>query len=67
MMKKLILMRHAKSAWNTDAPSDHARPLNERGRKSAPLIAKKLKELNLQVFKLKLIEFSIKRVYVRQK
>ena len=45
-MKKLILMRHAKSAWNTDAPSDHARPLNERGRKSAPLIAKKLKELN---------------------
>ena len=44
-MLKLILMRHAKSAWNTDAPSDHARPLNPRGRKSAPLIAEKLKDL----------------------
>ena len=45
-MKKLILMRHAKSAWNTNAPTDHARPLNERGRKSALLIANKLKELD---------------------
>ena len=31
----LILTRHAKSAWGTSAPSDHARPLNKRGRKSA--------------------------------
>lgn len=31
----LILTRHAKSAWDTDAPSDHARPLNPRGVQSS--------------------------------
>lgn len=31
----LILTRHAKSSWDSNAPSDHARPLNKRGRKSA--------------------------------
>lgn len=35
MTHRLILTRHAKSAWDTPAPSDHARPLNKRGRKSA--------------------------------
>ena len=35
-MKKLILMRHAKSDWNTDAKSDRDRPLNKRGRRDAP-------------------------------
>lgn len=34
-MKTLILMRHAKSDWSTGAESDHARPLNKRGRASA--------------------------------
>lgn len=34
--RRLALMRHAKSAWNTDAPTDHARPLNKRGRRDAP-------------------------------
>ncbi|AWI84386.1 phosphoglycerate mutase [Alloyangia pacifica] len=33
-MKRLILMRHAKSDWSVGMP-DHARPLNPRGRKSA--------------------------------
>ena len=37
--RRLILMRHAKSAWNTDAPTDHARPLNKRGRRDAPRVA----------------------------
>ncbi|KIC11662.1 phosphoglycerate mutase [Leisingera sp. ANG-M1] len=40
----LILTRHAKSAWDTNVPSDHARPLNKRGRRSAPAIAAWLKE-----------------------
>ncbi len=31
----LILTRHAKSSWETDAPSDHARPLNTRGVRSS--------------------------------
>lgn len=34
-MKRLILMRHAKSDWSGGASSDHDRPLNPRGRKSA--------------------------------
>jgi phosphohistidine phosphatase len=34
----LILSRHAKSAWGTEAPSDHARPLNKRGRRSAEVL-----------------------------
>jgi phosphohistidine phosphatase len=38
-------MRHAKSDWNSDAPSDHARPLNKRGRHDAPRIARRLAKL----------------------
>jgi len=34
-MKRLILMRHAKSDWSGGATGDHDRPLNARGRKSA--------------------------------
>ena len=34
-MKRLILMRHAKSAWDDPLLEDHARPLNGRGRVSA--------------------------------
>jgi phosphohistidine phosphatase len=39
-MKKLVLLRHAKSSWDDPAMEDHDRPLNKRGRKSAPLIAR---------------------------
>ncbi len=35
-MKRLILMRHAKSDWNHPNLSDHDRPLNKRGRCAAP-------------------------------
>ena len=45
MKRRLILMRHAKSAWDTDAPSDHARPLNKRGRRDAPRIGQRLSDL----------------------
>lgn len=33
--RRLILTRHAKSAWNNPALDDRARPLNSRGRRSA--------------------------------
>lgn len=36
MNRQLILMRHAKSAWDTDAASDFDRPLAKRGRRDAP-------------------------------
>lgn len=43
-MKKLLLVRHAKSSWkNTEMP-DFDRPLNERGLKNAPRMGKRLKE-----------------------
>ena len=42
MALRLILMRHAKSDWANHKLSDHDRPLNERGRRSAPLMAKHL-------------------------
>ena len=48
MKYRLIVMRHAKSDWDTDAPTDHARPLNKRGRRDAPQIAAKLVELGWQ-------------------
>lgn len=37
-MKRLILMRHAKSRWDSPGIEDHARPLNGRGRSSARLM-----------------------------
>jgi phosphohistidine phosphatase len=47
-MKKLILIRHAKSDWGTPWLEDHERPLAERGRKDAPKMAKQLKKRNLK-------------------
>ncbi|WP_293573045.1 histidine phosphatase family protein [Phaeobacter sp.] len=41
----LILTRHAKSAWNTAAPSDHARPLTKRGRHSAVALGSWLRNI----------------------
>jgi phosphohistidine phosphatase len=39
MTKTLILFRHAKSSWDNNV-EDHERPLAERGRKAAPVMAK---------------------------
>ena len=44
MPRTLILTRHAKSSWDNPGLSDHARPLNKRGRKSAAAIGAWLKE-----------------------
>ncbi len=38
-MKKLILIRHAKSSWKHDGLSDKDRPLNKRGMQDAPMMA----------------------------
>jgi phosphohistidine phosphatase len=40
-MKKLILIRHAKSSWEHDV-IDHERPLNTRGEQDAQLVSKSL-------------------------
>ena len=46
-MKKLLLMRHAKSSFEDDQASDFERGLNKRGEKDAPRMAKLLKEKGL--------------------
>jgi phosphohistidine phosphatase len=43
-VKKLFLIRHAKSSWANAALSDFERPLNDRGNKDAPFMAQKLAE-----------------------
>ncbi len=45
MTLRLIVMRHAKSDWDSNATTDHARPLNQRGRWGAPLVARDLVRL----------------------
>lgn len=43
-MKKLVIVRHAKSSWDDPFLNDHARPLAERGLKDAPKMAQRLKK-----------------------
>jgi phosphohistidine phosphatase len=43
-MKTLIIIRHAKSSWDDPDISDFNRPLNDRGERDAPRMAKRLKE-----------------------
>ncbi len=43
-MRRLIVMRHAKSSWESSTPTDHARPLNPRGREDAPRVGAALVE-----------------------
>lgn len=45
--KTLLLMRHGKSDWEADYESDHERPLNERGIRSARLMGRLLSGLDL--------------------
>ncbi|EDZ61473.1 phosphoglycerate mutase [Sulfurimonas gotlandica GD1] len=43
-MKRLFVIRHAKSSWKDMTLSDFNRPLNKRGSADAPLMGKRLKE-----------------------
>ncbi|MEM0975951.1 MAG: histidine phosphatase family protein [Pseudomonadota bacterium] len=45
-MKRLILIRHAKSSWEFGGVSDHERPLNHRGRDACIRIGRWLSENN---------------------
>jgi phosphohistidine phosphatase len=40
MTRRLMVMRHAKSDWANPKLSDHDRPLNERGLRTAPQMGK---------------------------
>jgi len=47
-MRRLLLLRHAKSDWSGCAETDHDRPLNQRGERAAPLIGQLLASHSLQ-------------------
>jgi phosphohistidine phosphatase len=47
MIKKLYLIRHAKSSWDFPNLDDHDRPLNSRGLKNAPEMGNLLKKMNI--------------------
>jgi phosphohistidine phosphatase len=46
-MRQLLLLRHAKSAWDDPAQADHARPLNPSGRAAAAAMRRAIQSLNL--------------------
>jgi phosphohistidine phosphatase len=46
-MRQLLLLRHAKSAWDDPKLADHARPLNPRGRKAAAAMGRAMRDLGL--------------------
>ena len=47
-MKRLLLLRHAKSSWDDPRLADFDRPLNERGRRAAPLMGRYLREQEIR-------------------
>ena len=46
-MKTLLLLRHAKSSWKHPELADHDRPLNKRGKRTAPHIGALLQDEDL--------------------
>jgi phosphohistidine phosphatase len=46
-MLRLFLFRHAKSSWTDPGLDDHDRPLNPRGKRTAPLIGRFLRAQKL--------------------
>lgn len=47
-MKKLFIIRHAKSSWATPSLADRQRPLNNRGFRDAPFMAKLLQKTGVK-------------------
>ncbi|HSN08101.1 MAG TPA: histidine phosphatase family protein, partial [Hanamia sp.] len=49
MMKTLLLVRHAKSAWDDPSLSDFERTLTDRGKYDAKVMAKRLEEKSIKI------------------
>jgi phosphohistidine phosphatase len=49
MNKQLLLIRHAKSSWADAGMNDFDRPLNDRGKKDAPVMAQRLLKKNISI------------------
>lgn len=48
-MKRILLLRHAKSSWDDPSLPDHERPLAPRGRRAAAAMAEHLRSSDLKV------------------
>lgn len=48
-MKSLLLIRHAKSDWGNLGLDDFDRPLNERGKRDAPVMAHRLLDKKIKI------------------
>lgn len=48
-MKTVLIVRHAKSSWDDFSLKDEERPLNERGKKNAPEMAKRLRKKKVEI------------------
>jgi phosphohistidine phosphatase len=46
-MKRLLILRHAKSSWRNTELNDHERPLKKRGRRDAPRVGRYVAEAGL--------------------
>ena len=46
MTLELLLLRHAKSSWSDPSTTDHERPLNDRGRRTAPRMGRLTRTLD---------------------
>ncbi len=51
-MKTLLIIRHAKSSWDNINTPDIDRPLNDRGKKDAPAMAKRVIKAGVQLDRL---------------
>lgn len=51
-LKQLLIIRHAKSSWALVGQEDFDRPLNDRGQRDAPMMAKRLldKKVGIDLF-----------------
>jgi len=48
-MKTVLLVRHAKSDWGNSGLDDIDRPLNERGKNDAPVMARRLLDKKIKI------------------
>ena len=48
-MKTILLIRHAKSSWTDASLNDFDRPLNDRGKRDAPEMAKRLSDKKIKI------------------
>ncbi|MCC6289605.1 MAG: histidine phosphatase family protein [Chitinophagaceae bacterium] len=48
-MRSVLFIRHAKSSWDDPLMNDYDRPLNDKGKKDAPQMAKYLLEKKIRI------------------